>query len=309
MASNFATLILVGPGELISSRLQDVVTGLFHFEPECRELVLIDDGMACSRQQVQSLVPESCKLTIIKNPRNGVGDGWADGLTVGMIAGLRHLAERNDIDFVLKLDDDSAVFNQLSDRLSKFFHEHQDCGLAGTFRKFPNGKERIKPGFMVEHQTSPYLLARFLARSLLDHWTPNLILTAIKRRSLIFAAERNGYKKGEYVQGGGHACSAALVRTLFSRGLLDDPFLFYLSRISEDGALTILCYSVGLTSIDYNGPGEVFAVLNNGIPDSPDALIRDGYAIAHSVKNDQRWSEADIREVFAKHRQRVFPAG
>ena len=53
MPSNFATLILVGPGELEASRLQEVVTSLFQLEPYCSELVLIDDGMVCSPRQVQ----------------------------------------------------------------------------------------------------------------------------------------------------------------------------------------------------------------------------------------------------------------
>lgn len=306
MASSFATLILVGPGEPVSSRLQDVVTSLFLVEPECVELVLIDDGMACSRQQVQIWIPASCTLTILKNPRNGVGDGWADGTTVGVLVGLRHLAARNDISFVLRLDDDSVVFGRFSDRLSSFFQKHPECGMAGTFRKFPNGEERIKPGFMVERQTSPYLLSRFLARHVLETWAPKLILTALRRRRLILAAERHGYRKGEYVQGGGHAFSASFVSALASSRLLDDPFMFFHTRIGDDGALTILCFSTGFVALDFNSPGEVFAVMNTGIPDTPEALIRDGYAIAHSVKADTRLAEPKIREIFSLHRQQVF---
>ena len=307
MSARFATLILVGPGIQVSSRMQDVVTGLFHVEPGCVELVLIDDGMACSREQVQAWIPVGCKLTILKNPRNGVGDGWADGLTVGMIAGLKHLASRDDIEFVLKLDDDSVVFNRFSDRLSCVFREHPHCGMAGTFRKFPDGTERSKPGFMIERQISPYLLAKFLARSVLETWNPRLIFTAIRRRKLMLAARQNGLRDGEHVQGGGHACSHAFVRELSARGLLDDPFVFFPSRIGEDVALTILCYTLGFAARDYNAPGEVFAVVNTGIPDSPAALIRDGYAIAHSVKKDERWPEAEIRDAFAQHRRSIAP--
>lgn len=306
MSPSFATLILVGPGELESSRLQEVVTSLFHLEPECRELVLIDDGMACSRQQVQSWIRENCTLTILKNPRNGVGDGWADGTTVGLLAGLKHLSMRDDLNFILRIDADSVVFGRFSDRIAMLFQEHPECGLVGTYRKFPSGKERTKPGFMIERQTSPYLLSRFLAQLILETWTPTLVLTALRRRSLIQAAVRGGYRKGEFVQGGGHAFSAALLRAASSQRLLDDPFLFFHTRIPDDVVLTIICYAVGLVALDYNGPREVFAVINTGLPDSPDALVRDGYAIAHSIKADPRWPESEIREVFSKVRQKLL---
>jgi hypothetical protein len=82
--------------------------------------------------------------------------------------------------------------------------------------------------------------------------------------------------------------------------------MFFHTRIADDGALTILCYSIGFVALDYNSPGQVFAVKNNGIPDSPDALVRDGYAIAHSVKADPRWPESEIREVFSKVRQKLL---
>ena len=307
MASNFATLILVGPGELESSRLQDVVTSLLQVEPECRELVLIDDGMLCSRQQVQEWIPQSCVLTILKNPRNGVGDGWADGLTVGLIAGLKHLSARQDLDFVLRLDTDSAVFGQFSDRVATFLRAHQRCGLIGTHKKYPDGTERVKPSFMLDRQTSPYLLLRFLVRLMIETKSPKLILTAIKRRSLICTAERNGYVSGDYVQGGGMALSFTLVHSLSKHGLLDDAFLFFHSRLTEDVVITLFCYALGFEALDYNSPDEVFAVINYGLSDSPEALVRDGYAIAHSVKADARWPESEIREKFAKFRSLVAP--
>lgn len=309
MSPSFATLILVGPGDLEASRVHDVTTSLFHFERECRELVLIDDGMICSREQIQSWIPKNCALTILKNPRNFSGDWWADGTTVGMLAGLKHLSTRDDLDFVLRVDTDSVVFGRFSDRVAGFLQRHPECGLAGTFRKFPSGKERIKPGFMVERQTSPYLLSRFLARLMLQTWAPTLVLTALRRRSMIQAAERHGYRKGDYVQGGGLAISAALMRAASLRHLFDNPFFFFHTRIPDDSMLTILCYALGFVALDYNGPSEVFAVVNNGLPDSPDALVKAGYAITHSAKADPRWTESEIRAMFAKLRQQPVTPG
>lgn len=309
MSSGFATMISVGPGEKESLRLQEVVTSLFQLENECRELVLIDDGMACSHQQVQGWVPKNCLLTILKNPRNGVGDGWADGIGVGLFAGLKHLSERDDISFVLRVDADSAVFDRFSDRIAAIFREQPECGLIGTYRKFPNGEERTKPGFMIERLVAPYLLSRFLARLILDTWKPMLVLTALRRRSVILAAVRRGYRKGEFVQGGGHAFSVAALRAAAVRHLLDDPFLFFHTRIVDDVVLTIICYAAGFVALDYNSPGEVFAVINTGLPDAPDVLINNGYAIAHSIKADPVWAESDIREIFSAHRRQVLARG
>ncbi len=308
MPSNFATLICVGPGDLEASRLQDVLKGLLQVEPECREIVLIDDGMSCSRDQIGEWIDRSCVLTILKNPRNGVGDGWADGLTVGMIAGLRHLSARHDLDFVLRLDTDAAVFGRFSDRVAEFFKAHQGCGLIGTFKKYPDGSKRGKPGFMIDRQVSPYLLLRFLVRLMLETASPRLILTALRRRSLICSAQQNGYVSGDYVQGGGMALSLDFVRSMSRHGLLDDPFLFFHSRVTDDVVITLFCYAVGLEALDFNSPAEVFAVINYGLTDSPEALIRNGYAIAHSVKGDARWPESEIREKFATFRSSMVPS-
>jgi hypothetical protein len=134
---------------------------------------------------------------------------------------------------------------------------------------------------------------------------PSLAVTAWRRRLLIRMAERNGYRLGDNVQGGGNACSAALVRALSSRGLLDDPYLFFHTRIPEDAAITIMCYGVGFVAMDYNGPGQVFAAINNGMPDSPENILQSNYAIVHSLKADPRWTEDEIRSAFAKERQKI----
>lgn len=99
---------------------------------------------------------------------------------------------------------------------------------------------------MVERQTAPYLLSRFLARLMLETWAPTLVLTAFRRRSLIRAAERHGYRNGEYVQGGGLAVSAALLRAASSRRLLDDPFLFFHTLVLDDTVLTDTMLRAGI---------------------------------------------------------------
>jgi hypothetical protein len=178
-------------------------------------------------------------------------------------------------------------------------------GLVGTYDKFPNGQVRTKPGYLVQRQLSRFSLARFLARLLLEVRDLRLVITALRRKRLIAKAKRNGYQLGQYVQGGGWAFSSSLVRALASNALLDDPFLFFHSRLGDDVAVTIMCHAVGLQVFDFNGPGEVFAVVNNGIPDSPEALWRSGYAVVHSVKSDERWSEFEIRKVFSEFREQV----
>jgi hypothetical protein len=301
----FATLILVGPGEKESERLRHVLESLFYFEPNCRELVLIDDGMLADQMAIRRWMPEACTLTMIKSPRNGRGNGWSDN-SAGMLPGMKHLSGQTELDFILRLDPDSHVIGPFADRLRQFFADHPKCGIAGTYNKFPNGEERVnKPGFMVYRQLSPYLLARFLARLMLQHGNPKHLIRALRRRRLIVEATRAGYRPGQYAQGGGNACSPRLLQALKSHGLFKDPFLFFYTGLPEDIALTIMCHAVGLEVLDYNGPGEVFAVINNGIPDSPEHLCASGYALVHSVKSDERWSETQIRAAFEQLRLKV----
>ncbi|HEY2441098.1 MAG TPA: hypothetical protein VGI07_12755, partial [Solirubrobacteraceae bacterium] len=54
--------------------------------------------------------------------------------------------------------------------------------------------------------------------------------------------------------------------------------------------------------------GETFAVAWRGLPDTPEGLVTRGYSIIHSVKNDPRITESEIRRDFAARRARPVSA-
>ena len=48
--------------------------------------------------------------------------------------------------------------------------------------------------------------------------------------------------------------------------------------------------------------GEVFGVRYKGLPYEPVILVERGYSVIHSVKNDSRMTEEEIREFFRARR-------
>ena len=46
------------------------------------------------------------------------------------------------------------------------------------------------------------------------------------------------------------------------------------------------------------GPGEPFGLARDGLPAPAEELLADGHTILHSVKNDPRHGEAELREFF-----------
>jgi hypothetical protein len=97
--------------------------------------------------------------------------------------------------------------------------------------------------------------------------------------------------------------SRKLISYLSAAGLLTHPDLWLDLRLGEDQMMGILCCLADLQAVDFSACGDVFGVQFSGLAFPPDELLRLGYAIIHSVKNDPTHSEAHIRSFFRSRRQ------
>jgi hypothetical protein len=77
----------------------------------------------------------------------------------------------------------------------------------------------------------------------------------------------------------------------------------------EDVMMSMLVMASGMELMGFAANGEVFGVLHRGLPDVPERLLERGYGVIHSVRNDPRFSEGDIRVFFQNMRSRSGKVG
>jgi hypothetical protein len=286
-------LVPVGPSAGELARVQDLLESLRHYETAVSCIVLVDDAPS-SRDLTKSANVNWCELVCVVNPRQGRGDGWAGGLCVGIMAGLRWFWQnRPDLEFVLKMDTDALCIGPFAQKICARFRGSPELGLVGTHRVNPDGKPRKFSSWAPSIRT--YLRPVCLrGRNLqITFWGRP---ARIKRTLL--AALKNGYEISEHCQGGAYAVSMEALGRMSSEGHFVDPMTWLKAGLGEDVMMGLCVRSVGKDMQDYNGAGEPFAVQHIGLPDSPANLVSRGYSIIHSIKDCESTREHEVRSFF-----------
>lgn len=308
-AAGYAVIVPVGPADE-TARMRDLVEGLAHFEPNhsC-DFVIVEDAPALGRDWTALLkAPPHIRPRVIRNPRRGVGNGWADGLCAAVLAALHWIHRNSSAEFSLRLDTDSLVTGPFFERLAARFGQEERTGILGTYTRYPDGTPRLpNSGFFVDWHYHHNKL-----KEPLTLWRYPKVRLALQCRlfprskrtfRLLQAAERNGYRCGFMVAGGGYAVHPRVITSMETNGWLRDPQLFRKRHITEDAMMTIFAHAVGYEVHDYNAPGEVFGVTGMALPLPPEKLLENGYGIIHTVKTTDTQSEPEIRSFFRERRQ------
>ena len=301
--TRFLVLFAVAPGEQERNRATDLLDALFHYEPHVTRVVIVDDG-ADLEPVLATLAPRfRDRVVIVKNPRAGRGVGWRDGLTVGLFEAFATILPLADEKFVLKLDTDSLVVAPFAAKIATRFAADPRVGLLGTHSINPDKTPFDSNVFLpLIHWT-----AQPVYFNLHNKYSPrglhfNLGPIARRRRAIIQEAKRRGYIAPESCQGGGYAISCALLADARRGGHFTDPLLWLDCPLTEDIVLGITARACGFSLADYNGCNEPFGVKYSGLPGMPAEIVRNGYSIIHSVKNDPRYTEPEIRAFFRARR-------
>jgi hypothetical protein len=302
-AVRFAVVIPVGPSTIEHERTLDLLESLWFYEPHVSRILVIDDG--AEERPFPRPPTGSVAVERMTNPRNGRGIGITGGLCAGMLAGVKRFAgSEPPIDFVVKLDTDALVIAPFSAKLAALFSRQDNAGIAGAYRRTPNGEPR------------DFSQWRELLNDLKSRWIPSRRRRARAGRDSFFAlrgrpakmrrqvrdAMRAGYEAGENILGGSYAIAAHAIDKMNSRGLLDDPFHWLDTALGEDVLLAMLVKSVGLELVDFCSDNEPFGVRYRGLADTPQRLVDRGFSIIHSTKNDPNVSESEIRAFFRNRR-------
>ena len=301
---SFSVLIPIGKGALELARLRDLLESLFHYETDVAEIVLIDDVMP-ARDFPDLTLPASCRLVVLPYPRRGAGDGWLGGLAAGVIEGNNWLQKNSRCDFVLKLDTDALVIAPFAAKVIAAFTAHPEAFLLGSSTKTPNRIYDLPEDFSTAPALRKLQRPFTIWRRTCYPWPRlqcDLFSRDRRRRALIRAAVRNGYRLGLHCQGGAYALSWYALTRLAARGILADPMLWIWTPCSEDIVMTVSAYACGGVAADLNDDGRPFGTLAHGLPDTPARLVERGFSIIHSVKDFEETKESETREFFRSRR-------
>lgn len=306
-ALRFAIMSLVGPGDEELKRIHRMLQSLFFHEPGIREILLIDDRKPFERLREKSLpIPDKVKITILENERQGTGEPIMDGICIGVLQALRHLVRsKSEVDAVIKLDADALVIRPFTDKLARLMEREPNLGTAGVVEFNCDGSSRVwGPYDEVIMQLSKVfrlrrhkLLPRRIA--LWGRWNE---LRRITRR-----ARSNGYRWGEHSQGGSYLISRRLIERMDEFGYLDHGSLWRGVFMCEDPMMGLYSRACGFRNIHFGREREVFGCAHKGLPFPPEELIRRGYSIVHSLKNDTSVSEKELAGFFMQNRMTREP--
>jgi hypothetical protein len=301
MSAPFAVVMLVGPGTKEIERAKDTIESLATYEPGHFVLFLVDDVFA-GRSLVETLSSHAKgQIVYLTNPRKGKGSGWGSGAAAGVLAALKQISENQSFEFVLKMDTDTLIINQFSERIAARFGELPKVGILGAYQFSP---ARFKD------RTSAPALEKLLRQVTIWRRTPaggpaiQLALLGKYRRirNIIQQAILNGYRLGEHCSGGGYAISKSCLVSMRQAGLLDQPTLWLQAPLGEDTIIALSATSVDFGVQGFEASGDPFAVKHFGLPDTPEQLVQRGHSIIHSVKDHGGWREEEIRGYFRARR-------
>ncbi|HWE11719.1 MAG TPA: hypothetical protein VG325_20395 [Solirubrobacteraceae bacterium] len=286
----------VGPTSTEVDRCRDTIESIVGLEPAVRWIVLVDDD-AAPRDLLSAVGAAATDVEVVRLDHplaSGVASIY-ERLTASVLVGLRWVVRHTPADVVMKIDTDALVIAPFADKLSRAL-AGPAVGLIGAYDRTCNGEERSFDAWVG-------LVQRAATRRRLAGG-PH----ARRARRLVREARAAGYEWGEHVL----ACALAMPRVALDAidagGGLDDPLAFVGAELADDPMLAILVRRAGYRLAGHVGEGDTFAVAWRGLPDTPGRLVARGYSIIHSVKNDPRVPESEIRRYFAAGRARPISA-
>jgi hypothetical protein len=300
--TQFAVIIPVGPGKVEMERLKDTLASLEFYEAENFHLIIVDDDPSQHRFQEHAVDLPKDRTTLITNPRNGRGDGWAAGCMAAVLAGLKELVRQKiEVDFILKLDTDALVIRSFADQISRYFQEHPSAGMIGSIIR-DNGSPALREALRSMGKALDKLVKQFTIwrRTPVGGLSIQIALYGNYRkiRDVIRQGLINGFSFDEFCRGGSYALSSACLQAFLRNGLLENPLLWLATPVTEDIGISLCVKSVDLDFSGFDDPGEPFAIHYLRLPGTPEELLQRGFGIIHSVKDCNEQKEAAVRTFF-----------
>jgi dTDP-4-amino-4,6-dideoxygalactose transaminase len=307
----FAVVIPIGPTAIEVERAVHLLAGLLSWEPSVAWCVLVEDFPHPLGLSELKGLPGRDRIVELLNPRRGLGFGGTGGVCAGVLTAFSWIHSHTDAGFVLKIDTDALVIGPFANAVASRFARMPDVGIAGAIGNSCNPAVRPMQDLSEEPDLLKFrrLLPTARAAGLTDQHTP-IVLPEVGEISLplltsfdairphVEEAVRYGYRTSEYCQGGAYAVSRPMIDRMAAAGYLAHPEAWVHLPVGEDMAMAMYAHAVGLRLDDFSRPGEPFGIQYKALPYTLDELVSYGYGLIHSVRNDARYAEQDIRAFF-----------
>ncbi len=307
---DIAILIPVGPDDKNLDRLADLLASIRCFEPDIRDIVVIDDGPSERR------MPRFAhfRVTCLPNPRQSKGIGNLGGLWTGLVFGWKWIETFLPGTCALKLDLDALVIGPFARSLAMAFAQNPGAGLIGCVGETSNRAEPLFQACMrresglrivadaisqIESPPDDVSEVKITFRGHIRTGTREQFLSFKKVMPHIERAIANGLQSEEYCQGGAYAISPELLRRMRAEGFLDDCALWMPLPFGEDLIAGMYCKAVQLAILDFSDRRQIFGIRYEGLPAPPEELVGHGHSIIHSLKDQAGWTEENLRQFFS----------
>jgi hypothetical protein len=315
-----AVLVPVGPSAEDEARLVDLLASVLAYAPEVSCCVLVDDALEPRDLRRARPAGWDAELVVVPHPRHGRTRALKGTHCAAVITGLQALHHLG-VDIAIKLDLDALVIAPFAPDVIACARAHPAAGVIGSlgetcdpshplYRQCLQRSSRFRQALGIRRVVSLDEFGDDEARAIRPRQAEWVAVTAEQYRAFdavrpaIERAVDHGLATQRYCQGGAYAMTSALIRRMAERGYLGAAAHWLaLPFFGEDEMLAMHAYAVELELVDCSSAGEPFGVAYEGLPFSPTDLVARRHAIIHSVKNDARGSEADIRSFFAERRQ------
>jgi hypothetical protein len=280
----------VGEGDRIDYLIDSIEAIHHHSGPDVVVMLMDDSGDKDHGQTLQKTFPN---LIVHKTDPKFQGKGLAGrhGFETARI--LKYAVDNYWFDVIFRLDTDALITgDHIEEDLIQLFKEKPNCGLLG--RHWVNAE-----GYLIDRGKSRELIDRLNRLPYRLYFLR--AMTGLNR--LIARAKCNGYIEGELVLG---CATAYTYECAFRIAAFIDDFksIRTLRGLAEDYFTTIFVKYVNLEYGDASHPEGPMAVQLKGIPLTLDELLANNKKVIHSIKNDQRYSQDEIRAFFRANRER-----
>ena len=270
-------------------------------------MIVIDDSAQDRVLKQRLTFPEQVEpaFLVFSRPR-GLIFRKAKGVCGNSLLGFQWVARyAREAAFSMKIDTDALVIAPFAQKLTREFAAHPAVGVLGANTRTPEGYERDftrNAGLMKSLHAHPDDWRK--PRSLINYakeWINGSATRMIRKH--LSAAVRAGYEYGENCLGGAYAIRQSCIAEMNRRGYLDHPEHWTAIDVPEDVMMHMYARAAGYCLKNYVSPGDVFGIRLTGLPFLLHELPDKGYSVIHSVKNDKRYSEAEVREFFRNQRR------
>lgn len=271
--------------------VSDCIEAIYHHSDVRPAIILLDDsGKVKVGEQVKKLHPD---VVILPTEPRWQGKGLS-GRHAYETARVHDYAVNHYLfDVIVRLDTDALITgDNIEDDFIDTFRRHPQVGVLGRhwFNALGYRIHRGSGRFFIERVNRlHYRLAMF---------RPVTTLNRLVRR-----AERNGYVQGELVIGCVTAYSYECAFRI-SAFLRDFRGLRGLRGIAEDYMTTIFVKYVNMDLGEAEEGSGPLAVALKGLVFPPEEILSRGKKAIHSVKNDENFTQDEIREFFRRHREK-----